>query len=137
MTPNLSVSTQRVSSKITKLVKVLVILLGIPISFAIPANTVFLIWADLLFLILVLGCSYVSYVAADAYLGNDEVTFVGLLGKTTSVPIVNIVKIRRFQSRRNLYFYFSTSAGNFLVIAPMWGEGRNILNALYERKHQT
>ncbi len=133
MTSNLSIETRQVSTKITKLTKILLIVLGIPISFSIPANTAYAVWAVLLFIVPSVACVYFSYICVDAFLSPTEIIFTGLTGKSKKITLNEIINIKRFRSRRNLYFYFYTTVGKFLVIAPMWGEERNLINDLYER----
>jgi hypothetical protein len=123
----------RLSSKLTKVSKVLVLLLGIPIAFTIPHQTGYPIWAIGIFITLVGFCFYFSKISADAFLHADKIQFEGLFVSPNPVDLKQIEKIKQFKSKKHLYFYFKTKVGPFLVIAPLWGDGRKAILDLYEK----
>jgi hypothetical protein len=73
-----SVDPLRLSSRLTKISKVLVLLLGIPIAFTIPQQTGYPVWAIGIFIALVGFCFYFSKIAVDAFLHADKIQFKGL-----------------------------------------------------------
>jgi hypothetical protein len=125
----------RLSSKLTKVSKVFLILFGIPISLTVSVQTHFAVWAILISVALIVFCVYFSYLTLDAFKQGDAIRFVGLFGSETIVERQNILKISRLRSRRNEYFFFTTAAAKFLVIAPLWGAGYDELNKIYTEKN--
>lgn len=126
----------RLSSKLTTLSKVSLPLLGIPIALTIPLNTNYAIWAILASISLAVFCIYISKILTNASLAENKLQFEGLFSPPVTVAFSEIVKFKKINSRRYLYFYFKTSLQSFLVIAPLWGDGRKALMELYEKYQQ-
>lgn len=137
MIENLEEKPIRISSKLTKFSKVMLIVLGIPIALTIPLQTAYAPWAILLGIVLVMFCVYFSKTASDAFLQHGKIEFEGLFGRKIHIGLNEISAIKRFKNRKHEYFFFRTPAGSYWVIAPLWGDGRAALLALFDKFKST
>ena len=123
----------RISSQLTILSKVMLILLGLPISAVIAVQTQFTWWGILIALGLCAFCLWCSYMTVNAFLEEKHLVVKGLIKPPQHVPIESIQSVKMFRSKKHTYFYFKASDHKFLLISPVWGKEREALFALYEK----
>ena len=123
----------RLSSKLTTFSKILILLLGIPISCVIAVQTDYAVWGVGLSILLVCCCVFFALKTADLYKNNDVFVFKKFGASDTLVLFNEINKVKIFHSNKNTYLWFDTTKGSFLVIAPMWGDSKLALIDIYSQ----
>lgn len=121
----------RLSSKATLITKVLTLLVGIPVSSVIMFRTGYIWWADLIGISGVFFCVAFAYLAVDAFLHENDFLVSGLFESRSRIKLSGIQKIKKFKSRGQTYFYYQTPTKKFLIMCPLYGDGRKVLYKLY------
>ena len=121
----------RLSSKATLFTKVLTLLVGIPVSSVVMFKTGYVWWADLIGLAGISMCIAFAYFAVEAHLLDNDFLISGLFEKRRRVNLSAIQNIKKFKSRGQTYFYYQTPSEKFLIMCPIYGDGRKVLYKLY------
>lgn len=122
------------SSKLTLLSKIMILVLGLPISGMVAIESHFAIWSLGISLLMMVFCLFFALKAADLYKENDSLVFHKPLQGKISVNSHEVKKVKLFKSRRHTYVWFETIKGSFLIIAPMWGKERDALLNIYNSR---
>lgn len=121
----------RLSSKGTLFTKVLTLLVGIPVSSVVMFKTGYIWWADLVGILGISICVAFAYLAVDAYLQDNDFLISGLFASRRRINLSAIQNIKKFKSRGQTYFYYQTPSVKFLIMCPVYGDGRKVLYKLY------
>ncbi len=132
MTGTAPAQSLRLSNMSTKFTKFFAPVFTALVAVMIAVETHYAVWALAIAMTLVVLIAAFSWTLADAYLDDGQLRFAGLFGAGARVELREVSAIKKISSGRHHYFYFSTTKGNFLVVAPVWGEGRKALLDLYE-----
>ena len=119
----------RLSSKLTMLTKVLTLLVGIPVSALIVFRTNYSWWGDILGLLCGALSVAFAYLAVDAHLTGNDFLITGLFETQKRVNLSAIQEIKKFKSRGQSYYV--TPNEKFLIMCPLFGDGRKVLYKLY------
>jgi hypothetical protein len=117
----------RLSSKLTLLSQVAILLIGIPVSCVIAVESQYAIWGLAVSLILITLCLFFGVKTSDLYQENEILIFKRPLQGKISVTPHEVLKIKLVKSNKHTYLWFTTAKGNFLVIAPLWGDEKSAL----------
>jgi hypothetical protein len=122
----------RLSSKLTFLSKILILLIGLPISCVIVAETQYALRSFALAFIMAVFCTWFSFKTTELYKADTALTFKKTFQGEITVDHREINKIKFISTKKHSYLWFDTTKGTFLIIAPMWGTEKDALMKMYE-----
>ncbi|MBC7464662.1 MAG: hypothetical protein H7256_01600 [Bdellovibrio sp.] len=124
----------RISSKFTLATFTIAPAFGLIIGYVIASRTLYAWWGILIALAVAAYAIFFAVNIASGTLQDDVITMKKPLGPRCIVRPTDILRVRKFRSRRHNYFFFSCINHSFMIVSPLWGPGREALETIYNLK---